>query len=203
MDSVLEFSRADWLSNDGVTYSFISRARERKKVSRDPSWKILLGVAAVCVGVTASTVAIGAQLLEVTRSQSTIKAASLKDLPAPDVGLSGDLRAKLARIALNGAMGPVEKDRQVDPASLRAAERIVDLLPPMDVTSKVGLDDEGCVYFHFAAGLTHAYLTVEPRMLHLLVRERGHEARRLDNVSFEGDVLPERVRRVLQQGLRA
>lgn len=86
--------------------------------------------------------------------------------------------------------------------SLMAAERILPQLPNFFVSAKAGVDGDGNVYFRLSKGSKVAYLTVEPKLLHLLCTEPGKTNIYIDDQKFKGNTLPPRIIRVLTENLR-
>jgi hypothetical protein len=86
----------------------------------------------------------------------------------------------------------------INPKSVRAA-RIVSHQLRTTVTPTVGIDDEGNVFLHFQNERTEAYLTLQPRAMHLFCKVSGKPNIYIDDVPFVGQKLPAKIREQLAE----
>ncbi|MCI0564320.1 MAG: hypothetical protein MN733_38090 [Nitrososphaera sp.] len=84
-------------------------------------------------------------------------------------------------------------DKPVSRDSILAAERIASQLPDTLPEGKIGLDEEGDVFLSFHKDDRSAFLTVEPSKLHLLVKGGGEATRYVDDILYNGFVVPNNV----------
>lgn len=85
--------------------------------------------------------------------------------------------------------------------SIAAAQRVITMLPNVTVKdAKVGVDGDGHVYLRLGVDSKIAYLTIEPRSLHLYFTD-GLEKVYIDDQKFRGDALPGRIAKVLSAKL--
>src|SRR5258708_25543173 len=81
--------------------------------------------------------------------------------------------------------------------SLKAAEHILPQLPNVLADAQAGVDGDGHVYFRLRQGDKVAYLTIEPRLMHLFYSEPGKENIYVDDEQFKGKILPARIRNLI------
>jgi hypothetical protein len=91
----------------------------------------------------------------------------------------------------HSAASPVEK-------SVSAAQHILPQIPDVVADARAGVDGDGNVYLRLKQGDKVAYLTVEPKLLHLLYMEPGKDNIYIDDEQFKGKVLPARIKKVLK-----
>lgn len=85
--------------------------------------------------------------------------------------------------------------------SISAAERVLPQLPDIVADARAGVDGDGHVYLRLQQGEKVAYLTVEPRLIHLLYMEPGKPNIYIDDEQFKGKVLPSRIKQILAGNL--
>ncbi len=95
-----------------------------------------------------------------------------------------------------GAVAPVR-------AAIEAAEFVLGQLPDVPMNARAGVDPEGHVFLRLNRGNQLAYLTVEPRVMHLLVTEPGLPNVYIDDAGFNGKIIPEKIRKVLNERLKS
>lgn len=85
--------------------------------------------------------------------------------------------------------------------SVQVTEYILPQLPDIVAEARAGIDDEGNVFLRLARSNRVAYLTVEPRSMHLLFVEEGQRNVYIDDEPFNGKILPANIKRILDERL--
>lgn len=92
----------------------------------------------------------------------------------------------------HGAPAPIER-------SISAAEYILPQLPALRTQAVAGVNDEGNVLVRMRIGPGTAYLTVEPKLMHLLYMVQGRSNVYIDDADFNGKVIPSSILRILRE----
>lgn len=95
-----------------------------------------------------------------------------------------------------GAPAPVQQ-------SIAAAQYVLNQLPNVHMNASAGVDPEGHVFLRLNRGSRLAYLTVEPRSMHLLYIEPGQPNLYIDDEPFKGKIIPANILAVLNARLKA
>jgi hypothetical protein len=94
------------------------------------------------------------------------------------------------------APAPVER-------AISVAEYILPQLPDVPADARAGVDDQGNVFLRLHRGDRVAYLTVEPKVMHLVYMEAGQPNVYIDDAEFSGKILPLSIKKVLDERLKS
>jgi len=83
--------------------------------------------------------------------------------------------------------------QSANPEAVRAAELVVPSLPNNLANPRVGIAEEGAVYFKLFRGSTRFTLIIETRKLHLLVGTATGRYFHIDDVAFDGSRIPTEI----------
>lgn len=179
--------RSAWFDFQGFLKSWVRPERGRKPVRRKAPFAALLATAAISLVSIADAVMQPVQLtlaLPIEQSALATKHALLESIKS--------LRLHRGEAMSYGAPAPVER-------SLTVAQYIIPQFPDVVADARAGLNDEGNVFVRFSRGEMVAYVTVEPKAMHLLVMEPGRPNVYLDDEKFGGKVIPDSIKRVLAE----
>ncbi len=95
----------------------------------------------------------------------------------------------------HGSPQPVER-------SISTAEWILPQLPDVVADAQAGINGDGHVFLRLRRGEKIAYVTVEPKAMHLLYIEPGQPNVYIDDEQFSGRVLPANIKKVLEERLK-
>ena len=107
-----------------------------------------------------------------------------------------DIRRLRADWNGRGAPAPVER-------SVSVAEFIVPQLPDIVADARAGVDADGHVFLRLNRGTRVAYITVEPKVMHLLYTEVGQQNVYVDDEQFNGRVIPAKIKKILDERLNS
>ena len=77
--------------------------------------------------------------------------------------------------------------------SLSAAQRIAPQLPDTLPAGKIGIDEDGDLFFSFDKDDKSVFLTVEPNELHLLIKDGREKSRYFDEVPYDDFKIPTEI----------
>jgi hypothetical protein len=203
--NTFDFNRSSirsWLTQGMVTFTSSDATSSSKKKPASSSKKkpapssvrtvlvsnfvaLMLGVS---IGASAETVSLPNQV-----------ATACSHVPDPSYLRKKALLESLQSIASLGDNWQREDTTAPSRQAVTAAMQIVDALPNTITDVSVGVDGDGNVYFKLRNGEKHAYLTVEPSTMHLLVMAPDQKNLYFDDVKFRPRELPSKIRQTLEQ----
>jgi hypothetical protein len=107
------------------------------------------------------------------------------------------LNATLKRIREVAEVYSVD-GKPLNPKAVRVA-RIISHQLPVPVAPTVGVNRKGNIFLHFKSPRGEAYLTLEPKALHMYCTMAGRANVYIDDEPFSGQRLPKRVRDQLEE----
>ena len=96
----------------------------------------------------------------------------------------------------HSAAKPIER-------SVSVAEYILPQFPDIVADARAGVDADGNVFLRFSRRDKVAYVTVEPKLMHLIYMEPGQPNVYIDDEIFNGKILPASIKNVLEKRLKS
>ena len=185
--------RSIWFDLHGLLKAWTKPAAAKARPKRKAPFSARTIAAAAMLGFAATTHAISEPVQlslawPIEASAASTKHALLQSLKS--------IRRMKADWDGRGAPAPVER-------SISVAEFILPQLPDVVADARAGLDADGHVYLRLNRGSKVAYITVEPKAMHLLYTEPGHPNVYIDDEQFNGRVIPASIRKVLDERLKS
>ena len=189
-DSIFEATkiRTAWYDVYGILKE-IARPSLKPAKKRSFATTLFVVVASSLIGLNASTAAVAPRV----PTQLTLEWPTGPTATYTKQQLSDALHA----IRKSGADWNGESIVAPAERAIVAAERILPQLPPIVAEASAGVDGDGNIYFRMKKEQKLAYLTIEPKLMHLLVMETGQPNVYVDDAQFSGKVLPPRVKELL------
>lgn len=186
--------RALWFDIHGLLKAYRPERVRAKRPKRQRDFvATFLGGMALCLGMTAEAVASVEPPTQVSLAWPTAESLlSVQDSLRDSLKKIRTLKAGWNR----SAPAPIER-------AVSVAEYILPQLPDVRAEARAGVDDEGNVFLRIHCGDRVAYLTVEPKIMHLVYMENGKPNVYVDDAPFGGKVLPESIKKVLDERLKS
>lgn len=182
--------RSLWYDLNGLLKAVVPSRRIGKRKLRNAAAAVVLAAASlVSFNATAKAFTVGLP------TQFTL------EWPAPPAAAYTKQSLSDALYAIRRAGADWNGTALTEPVSksVIAAETILKQLPNFVADATAGVDGDGNVYFRLKQGERIAYLTIEPKLIHLLIVEPGRPNVYIDDEQFKGKVLPARIRDVLTE----
>lgn len=180
--------RSLWIGKDGM-YRAWEPTPQKERPTRKYPWYASVSLA----------IAFAAASIDVPSALT--QAAMIWPSPPTEAHVKDALRSSLQALRKIGRDWTGHSGAAPASESLAAAERLLPQLPNLGSLAKAGVDADGHVYLRLSRGTRVAYLTVEPRVLHLFYTNAGQDNVYIDDQKFHGSVLPPRISRVLAEKL--
>ncbi len=183
--------RTVWFDVHGLMRSWRRRAESLSRPRRRAKYVAAVAAALIGCSMTAHAVVEPVQLTLNWPAEKTAAATkhsllqSLKRLRHLKADWNG-----------RGAAAPVER-------SISIAEWILPQLPDVVADAKADLDGDGNVLIRIKNGEKIAYLTVEPKVMHLLYIEPGQPNIYIDDAVVTGKMIPVDITKVLGERLNS
>lgn len=186
--------RSIWFDINGLMTAWRPAAKARKpRRKRGQAFKAMM---------TAAAFAFGASTAATTQAMQTQEPMQLSLTwpvdPTPALtkyhlhqSLKG-LRRLKANWDGRGAAAPIER-------SISVAEYILPQLPNIIADAQAGLNGDGHVFLRIARNNRVAYITVEPRTMHLFYVEPGSPNVYIDDEQFNGKIVPAAIKKTLER----
>jgi hypothetical protein len=184
--------RSIWFDINGLMRAWAPPAKQRARGKRKAKFAASIVTAAMIgCSVTAHAIVEPLQLSLAWPAEQT--AASTKHLLLQSIKQLRRLKADW-----NGHPSPQPIER-----SISIAEWILPQLPDIVADARAGINGDGHVFLRFRRGDKVAYLTVEPKFMHLLFIEPGQPNLYVDDEQFGGRILPARIKSILEERLKS
>ncbi len=176
-----------WFDADGLLRAYQKATKMAAKPRRKITFKAIVGASLIA--------ATTAALAKTPPGQAIVTWLSAPSEASIRKSLEQSLQ-NLRRLKAhwNGIEAPAPIER-----SISAAQYILPQLPALHGDATAGVDSEGHVFLKFARGDRVAFLTVEPRVMHVVYMQPGQATVYEDDEQFNGKVLPENIKKVLSK----